>query len=88
MYRLVITPNFEDDIKNFVSSHPELKEKLIKSLKELLSDPDHPSLRTHKLGNNSEWSISIDMATRIIFDIKGDEIILIRLGPHDEVYRP
>ena len=51
-------------------------------------NPNHPSLRLHKLsGLKERWSISVDMGLRIIFEhIKIDEVYFIDIGSHDEVY--
>ncbi len=48
-----------------------------------------PRLRTHKLTGKLEglWVFSIDNDSRIIFRfLERDEILLIDLGSHDEVY--
>ena len=64
------------------------------TLFQLVEDPFHPSLRTHKLkGDLGEvWSCSIDYSYRILFEFvndtqNGEEVILLlNLGTHDEVY--
>ncbi len=46
-------------------------------------------LRTHKLTGKLEglWAFSIDNDCRIVFKfLEKDEILLIDLGSHDEVY--
>jgi len=86
MYRLIITPDFEKEMKHLISGDGEIKEKLIKTFKELLTDPDHPALRTHKLASRQNWSISVDMSTRIIFELDGDNVVFTRIGSHDTVY--
>jgi len=53
-------------------------------------DPFHPSLRLHHLKGKLQdfHSISINMQYRIIIDfiIREEEIILIDIGAHEEVY--
>ncbi len=53
-------------------------------------DPHHPSLRLHKLkGELSDfYSVSINMKYRILLDfiIRDDQIILIDIGSHQELY--
>jgi len=56
----------------------------------LQKNPYHPSLKLHKLQDDlSEYhSIFINMEYRIIIDliIINDEIILLGIGSHDEIY--
>ncbi len=49
----------------------------------------NPRLRTHKLTGKLEglWAFSIDYDCRVVFKfLNKDEILLIDLGSHDEVY--
>ncbi|NHC33236.1 type II toxin-antitoxin system mRNA interferase toxin, RelE/StbE family [Scytonema millei VB511283] len=62
-------------------------------LQQLAEDPFHPSLRTHKLKGDlaGRWACSIDYSNRILFEFVksselGEEILLLTLGSHDEVY--
>lgn len=50
------------------------------------NDLKHPSLRWHKLEGSRYYSISVDMSVRIIVAIDEDEIYLLRIGKHEEVY--
>jgi len=90
MYKISFSHKYEKTAKKFFKKHQNLKEKYAKTLLLLQQNPYHPSLRLHKLqGNLSVYhSISIDMDYRIIIDfiIINDEIILIDIGSHDEVY--
>ena len=90
MYRIDFSEKYEKKAKKFFKKHQNLKDKYIKTLKLLSLNPFHPSLRLHKLkGELKEfYSVSIDMEYRIIIDIIiiDERIILIDIGPHDEVY--
>jgi len=90
MYEISFTKKYERVAKKFFKKHQNLKEKYAKTILLLQKNPYHPSLRLHKpQGNLSEYhSISIDMEYRIIIDfiIINDEIILLDIGSHDEVY--
>ena len=86
MYSITITPTFEKVLKNYLKNNPEDKRKIIKALSELITDPDHPSLRTHKLEDKNSWSLSIDTSSRITFEIVEDHIMLLNIGSHDTVY--
>ena len=90
MYKIFFTKKYEKISKKFFKKHPNLKEKYSKTVLLLQANPWHPSLRLHKLkGSLSEYhSVSIDMEYRIIIDfiIVDDEVYLIDIGSHDEVY--
>jgi mRNA-degrading endonuclease YafQ of YafQ-DinJ toxin-antitoxin module len=64
--------------------------KYQKTVRLLQQNPYHPSLRLHKLqGDLKEYfSVSLDMEYRIIMDfiIIDEQIYLIDIGSHDEVY--
>lgn len=53
------------------------------------TNPNHPSLRLHKLGGGlrDSWSLSVDKSIRIIFYYSGDLIVLVDIGTHDQVYK-
>lgn len=79
--------------KRFASLYDKLpsdiQKRADKQLRLLLENPQHGSLRLHKMeGSANMWEISVTMSYRIIFEIKGDEYILRRIGPHDILYRP
>lgn len=86
MYSIIITPAFEKTLRNYLKGNPDDKQKIIKSLSELIIDPDHPSLRTHKLEDKNDWSLSLDMSNRITFEIIDDHITLLNIGSHETVY--
>jgi len=52
-------------------------------------DPFHSRLRTHKLSGSLEglWAFSVSFDCRVIFKfLSKNEILLIDIGGHDEVY--
>lgn len=68
----------------------KLSDRIEKQIKLFKENPNHPSLRTHKLSGKVEnlWSISITMSVRIIYLRIGDELVLfVKIGTHGEVYR-
>ena len=75
----------------FSRQHPELKEQYSKALQLLHLNPNHPSLRLHPLkGKLSKLhSISINISYRITleFIISKQEIILVNVGSHDQLYK-
>ncbi len=74
----------------FLSKHPELKSQYRKVISLLSLNPFHPSLRLHKLKGRLHGlhSISINLRYRITLTLlfKKDQIVLVDLGSHDEVY--
>jgi addiction module RelE/StbE family toxin len=89
-YKLVYSDNFLKKAKKLIKKNPPIKNKVYKTFELLENNPFHPSLRLHKLKGNLKdyYSISIDMSYRIIIDfvIKDNEIILLDIGTHDDVY--
>jgi mRNA interferase YafQ len=94
MNNLVISSSFKRAFKAIVKRQPDLKNKIEAKLRLLSADPFDPTLRTHKLkGKLSEaWSCSVEYDCRIVFRFEQnpetleEEINLIDIGSHDEVY--
>jgi proteic killer suppression protein len=87
---IIYTESYNKRAAKFIKKHPDLLSQYEKTLKLLEINPDHPSLRLHKLkGKLSElYSVSINISYRICIDflIEDDIIIPIDVGSHDEVY--
>lgn len=90
MPNIIYTDSYNKRASKFIKKHPDLLHQYEKTLKLLEENPYHPSLRLHKLeGKLSDlYSISINIVYRITLDfiIEKDNIILINVGKHDEVY--
>jgi len=90
MFQLVFTETYLKREKKFLKNHTDLIERYKKVLKLLELNPNHPSLRLHKLKGkfSDKYSVSITMNYRIIltFTIVKDEIVLIDVGAHDDIY--
>ena len=89
-YRLRYPDSYTKRAKKFLRKHPELKNQYRKTLELLELNPFHPSLRLHSLRGRfiGLSSISINLSYRIIieFEIRDEEIVLINIGSHDQVY--
>jgi len=87
---IIYTESYIKKASKFIKKHPDLLPQYEKTLKLLEENPYHPSLRLHKLeGKLSDlYSISINMVYRITLDfiIEKDNIILVNVGKHEEVY--
>jgi len=90
MAKLIFTESYTKKASKFIKKHPNLIGQYEKVLKLMEINPNHPSLRLHKLqGNLSElYSISINISYRITIDfiIENDTIIPVDIGSHDKVY--
>ena len=90
-YTLIFTDSYKKRARLFAREHPELKEPYRKVLELLSYNPFHPSLRIHALSGKLTGlhSVSINLSYRITLEIMmtEEEIILVNVGSHDEVYR-
>ncbi|NEQ82843.1 MAG: type II toxin-antitoxin system mRNA interferase toxin, RelE/StbE family [Moorea sp. SIO2I5] len=94
MTNLVVTSSFKRAFKAIIKRQPNLKPKIEAKLRLLADNPYQPILRTHKLKGklSGAWACSVEYDCRIIFnfeqnqDTLEEEIILIDIGTHDEVY--
>ena len=90
-YRIVYTPSYNRRAAKFLKKHPELYSQYEKALKLLEVNPYHPSLRLHRLKGvlNSLCSISINLSYRITLEIiiQDEQLILVDIGGHDDIYR-
>jgi mRNA-degrading endonuclease YafQ of YafQ-DinJ toxin-antitoxin module len=91
MYTLVWTSGFTRAAGKFLTQHPELREKFAAILRDLERDPFQPHLRYHHLGGKLKGvqAISITSSYRLTLTllITNQEIMLLDVGSHDEVYR-
>lgn len=89
-YTLVFTDQYNRRALRFINRHPELKSQYLKTLQLLELNPSHPSLRLHALKGKLKplQSVSINMSYRITLEllITEQEIILVNIGSHEEVY--
>lgn len=90
MYRLIYPDSYIRKAKKFLKKHPELQNQYQKTLELLEVNPQHPSLRLHGLQGrlNGLSSVSINMSYRIVLEmvIRDNDIILVDVGNHDQVY--
>jgi mRNA-degrading endonuclease YafQ of YafQ-DinJ toxin-antitoxin module len=73
---------------------PDLNSDIAEALRLLLVNPFAPQHETHKLKGklSGSWACSAGYDLRIVFDFvkaekdKDDDILLLAIGTHDEVY--
>ena len=89
-YKLVFPESYIRRARKFLNKHPDIHGQYRKTLELLEYDPHHPSLRLHSLQGNLSGlsSVSINISYRIVLEliIEGNEILLINIGKHDQVY--
>jgi len=90
MYQIKQTDTFEKKSIKFFKKHRDLVPKFKKVIEKLTNNPFENSLKTHKLkGNLSDfYACSLTYQYRIILtiEIRDEEIFLVNIGTHDEVY--
>lgn len=89
-YRLIYPESYIRKAKKFLRKHPEVRNQYQKTLELLEVNPRHPSLRLHGLQGRLSGlsSVSINMSYRIVLEIiiRENDIILVDVGSHDQVY--
>ncbi|KAF3885918.1 MULTISPECIES: type II toxin-antitoxin system RelE/ParE family toxin [Nostocales] len=94
MRTIVLASSFKRAFKKLVQRRPEMQERIEECLVLLATNPFDPILQTHKLKGKllGAWACSIEYDCRIVFnfvensDSGEEEIFLIDIGSHDEVY--
>lgn len=89
-YRLIYPESYIRKAQKFLRKHPEVRNQYQKTLELLEVNPHHPSLRLHGLQGRLSGlsSVSINMSFRIVLEmiIRENDIILVDIGSHDQVY--
>ena len=87
--KIIWDQGFKRIYKKRIKHDNELKKRFWDAMEIFSSDPFNQRLRTHKLTGKLEglWAFSIDFDCRVIFRFLGkNEVFLIDIGSHDEVY--
>jgi len=90
MFKILYSHSYEEKVKRFLKKHPKLLKQYKKTLELLELNPYHPSLRLHQFKTSSfqGFSISINLSYRISLEflITDNDILLINIGDHQEIY--
>ena len=94
MRTLIWSNAFTISFKGWMRKRPDLNSDIAEALRLLLINPFAPQLETHKLKGklSGSWACSAGYDLRILFDFvkaekdKDDDIFLLAIGTHDEVY--
>jgi len=89
-FSLIFTASYEKIEKRFLKRHPDLLERYHKTLAILEQDPFHPSLRLHalegRLAGLHTVSINLQYRVTLELELREQEIVLVSVGSHGEVY--
>ncbi len=83
---IVPSLRFCRDLEKLEKKNLKLKQAIRKTMGRLQINPNHPSLRLHKLSGQGVYSVSVTMSIRMITAFRGDDIHLLRIGTHEDVY--
>lgn len=90
MYTLIWSAHFTRSARRFTKIHPELKKRVAATLRDLEENPFQPHLKLHPLKGQLKglYSASITYEYRLTLTLKitEQEVILLDIGSHDEVY--
>ena len=94
MRTLVWSGAFVRAFKRVARRQPQLRARVEHTLQQLAEDPFHPTLHSHKLRGKlaGAWACTVNYDNRILFEFVQnpesgeEEILLLTMGTHDEVY--
>jgi mRNA-degrading endonuclease YafQ of YafQ-DinJ toxin-antitoxin module len=90
-FALVTTQHFERRARKFLRKHPDLRQALRDTLDDLSQDPFQPKLKLHPLSGNlgGVQAVSLTYSYRVtmLVRVTEQEIVLLDIVTHDEVYR-
>jgi mRNA-degrading endonuclease YafQ of YafQ-DinJ toxin-antitoxin module len=91
VFTLVATRHFLHTTRKFLIHHPDLRVRFAEIIEDLRKDPFAPHLAYHHLRGKLKdiKAVSITNRYRITLTIAiiENEIILLDIGSHDEIYR-
>ena len=91
MNQLIWTPTFIRTVRKLLRKNPALRAEFKTVIEQLEADSSHPRLRLHPLKGRlqGKHAVSLTYSHRIILLLCLDqnEITLLDVGTHDEVYR-
>lgn len=90
-YRIRYTTPYLRKEARFLKQHPEIIPQYKKTVTLLKANPNHPSLRLHKLKGHLQdvrsVSINLSYCITIEFIIQDKLIIPVMVGSHDQAYQ-
>jgi len=88
---LIWTDTFVRSARRFLHKHPDLRGEFEHVLHHIEKDPRHSSLRLHPLKGKFQGKHAVSLAYSyrivLILALQNQEIVLLDIGSHDNVYR-
>ncbi len=86
--RIDLNNKLRRKLKKISKKNIQLYDTFLEKLELLRKDPEHSSLKIHKLSGKSGgiYSFSVTYKVRVLFIFSDDGILLTDIGSHDEVY--
>lgn len=78
--KITLAPQAADQLSK-IPKH--IQKKANKQFTFLMGNYRHPSLRTSKMGGTDIFEARIDLHHRFTFQIEGEDIYVLTIGPHD-----
>ena len=78
--KLTIAPEAHEQLSKLPKA---IQKKANRQFITLLTNYRHPSLRTRKMGGGNIFEARIDLHYRFSFQVEGEEIYILIIGPHD-----
>ncbi len=88
MRKLIFSKGSEKRFRKFLERHQNLKTRVKWVFSKLSQDPLDREVGTHKLTGKlaGQYGADINFRYRIVFSFDKENIYLINVGTHDEVY--
>jgi toxin HigB-1 len=89
MIKFIWDQGFERSYRQRIRTQPAIKAEFFDALDLFAEDPFHPALRTHPLTGPLKglWAFSCTVDIRVLFKfLHKNEVLLIDIGTHEEVY--
>lgn len=86
MMKIHFTNSFTRKLKKLKQRNTSLEKQIEKALVLFQNNPNHPSLRLHKIKGSQAMSLSVNMSIRILYFEKEQLYVIFDIGTHDEVY--
>lgn len=94
MRQILLASSFKRAFKRLIRRQPNLQARVEDRLRLLAENPFFPVLQSHRLKGklSGAWACSVEYDCRMVFNFvenpetEEDDILLIDIGSHDEVY--
>lgn len=82
MWFNIHSKEYSNRFTKHLKKHPELKEHVEKIIQEIIDEPQHPHQHERLHAERRLFSARINHNFRIIYEVIGDKICFLEIGPH------